>query len=137
MRSARFYEFIRFCVVGGIAFCVDAAVLELLILLGASAAIARMGSIAVALHVSYLLHGRFTYRIAQGYTLKRWRAFLVSNTAGAAINYGLFMLLNYLALGATAEASRLVALLIATAVTMLFNYWANRRFAFASGRTDA
>ncbi len=125
------HEFMRFCAVGGVAFMVDAGVLELLIALEMPALAARVFSIAVALQCSYLLHGAFTYRTHHGYSIQSWRLFMTSNLLGAAINYAVFAGVLGAALGPDAESSRWIALVAGTGVALFFNHWANRRFAFA------
>lgn len=117
--------------VGALAFMVDAGTLELLVALGLPALTARILSIAVALQLSYLLHGAFTYRAHGGYSVKRWRLFMLSNLLGAAINYVLFAGVLSAVLIADAQSSRLIALTAGTSVALFFNHWANRRFAFA------
>ncbi len=130
VRSARLAEIARFVLVGGFAFVVDASLLEFFIHLTLDPWLARILSIGIALQVSYLLHARFTYRGHAGISRKSWRTFLTSNLLGSAINYGTFLTLLTLNLGNNAQTSRLIALLTATAIAMMFNYWANRRFAF-------
>lgn len=124
-------EFLRFCIVGGIAFMADYALLELFVRLGTGTATARMVSLALALHVSYFLHGVFTYRGHRGYTRATWLQFMGSNILGALINYGLFLLVVALAPFADDRFTRLAGMVIGTAISMGFNYWANKRFAFA------
>jgi putative flippase GtrA len=128
-------EFLRFCIVGGIAFVTDYAFLELFAHFGLAVAIARIGSLIIALHVSYFLHGVFTYRGHRGYTRATWLQFMGSNIFGALINYGLFLAVVALIPFDDARLTRLAGMVIGTAISMGFNYWANKRFAFA--RKDA
>ena len=125
-------EFLRFCIVGGIAFVTDYSMLELFVHFGVATAIARIVSIAIAMHVSYVLHGVFTYRGHRGYTLATWAQFMGSNIFGALINYALFLLVVWLADFDDEHLTRLSGMVIGTAISMGFNYWANKRFAFAS-----
>ena len=128
-------QFLRFCIVGGIAFVVDTAFLELFITLGSATATARIASLAIALHVSYFLHGIFTYQDHRGYTRATWLQFMGSNLVGALINYVTFLLVVELVPFADERLTRLAGMVTGTAVSMGFNYWANQRFAFA--RKDA
>lgn len=125
-------QFLRFCIVGGIAFVTDYAFLELFAHLGIAVPIARICSLAIALHVSYFLHGIFTYRGHRGYTRATWIQFLSSNIFGALINYGLFLAIVALVPFDDDRLTRLTGMIIGTAISMGFNYWANKRFAFAS-----
>lgn len=124
-------EFLRFCIVGGIAFVTDTACLELFVYLGFTTALARMLSLTIALHVSYLLHGCFTYDGHRGYTRATWLQFLGSNIFGALMNYAIFLGVVHLALVGNERADRLAGMVIGTALSLGFNYWANKRFAFA------
>lgn len=137
MLAPRLAEFIRFCLVGGLAFIVDAGLLELLVAAGLPAGAARAISIAVALQCSFFMHGAFTYRAHRGFCVKSWQRFMLSNLLGAAINYGIFVALLQAALGNTPQTDRLLALVAGTTVALFFNHWANRRFAFARKAPDA
>ncbi|MDX2095847.1 MAG: GtrA family protein [Alphaproteobacteria bacterium] len=131
MSPLRHREFLRFCMVGFLAFLVDSSLLELLVYTGLTAPVARGLSIAVALQCSYFLHGAFTFRAHGGYSIKSWMKFMLGNLMGAALNYGVFLLVLMAQVGADARIARLAALLAGTAVALLFNYWASRRFVFA------
>jgi putative flippase GtrA len=124
-------EFLRFCIVGGIAFLVDAAILEFLVLGEVPASTARVISIAIALQVSYLLHRRFTFSARHPHSTRRWGKFMAANLIGAVINYSTFLGLLAAALSADADTARALALLGSTFVALMFNYWANRRLVFA------
>ncbi|MFZ4542109.1 MAG: GtrA family protein [Rickettsiales bacterium] len=123
-------EFLRFCIVGSIAFLVDVGLLETLVTIGFLAYVARIASIAVALQVSYALHGLFTYQNHKGFSRTSWATFMASNLIGASVNYVAFILVLHAALGNCPENSRLIALVAGTAIALGFNYWANRRYAF-------
>lgn len=133
MSPLRHREFLRFCVVGFLAFLVDSGLLELLVLTGLSPVTARAASIAVALQCAYFLHGAFTFRAHRGYSRAGWGKFMLSNLMGAALNYGVFLLVLAVQVSTDARIARLAALLSGTMVALLFNYWANRRFVFARG----
>lgn len=126
----RLHEFLRFCLVGGVGFVVDAGLLEFLVSLGLSAWAARILSIALALQVTYLMHGAFTFRDHGGYSRARWLAFLSCNALGAAINYLLFLAVLMLAPFGEPFLDRQSALITGTAVALFCNYWMNRRFVF-------
>jgi putative flippase GtrA len=123
-------EFLRFCRVGGIAFVLDAMILEFLVWLGLTALVARVVSIGVVLQFSYLLHSRFTFRNHERSGASIWLSFISSNLIGAIINYAVFCLVLYAQLMESEQISRLIALVAGTGVALFFNYWVNRRFFF-------
>lgn len=118
---------LAFFVSGGTAFVIDALVLKLLTsVLGLHPIVARLAAIALAMVAGWLMHRTFTFRVAGR---PSWREFLryagVAWTA-AAVNYGLFVLI-VLARPAT---DPLVALVISSAVAMVFAYLGMRFAAF-------
>jgi putative flippase GtrA len=123
-------QFLRFCIVGGMAFALDYALLEMMVATGISAPLARVFSIAIALQASYFLHGAFTFRDHQGYSLARWSVFISSNLIGAGVNYAVFLAVMHAHFVSSQPLLRGVALIAGTAVALFFNYWANRRFVF-------
>lgn len=127
-------EFLRFCVVGGTGFVVDAGILEMFCHYGVSAPIARAVSIAVALQVTFLLHGFYTFKTRGGFSRQRWLQFMLFNLVGAALNYGTFLLVLMLPLLEEPLPHRYLALVMGTAVGLVFNYTSNRRFVFTEKR---
>ncbi len=123
-------EFLRFLLVGGLAFALDAGLLELLVTSGSPPLTARILSIALALQCSYVLHARFTYRPRSRLNVRSWAQFMASNLIGAALNYGVFAVALMGAALQPPSANRLVAVIAGTAAGLVFNHWANRRFAF-------
>ena len=126
----RLPEFFRFCLVGFAGFCTDYGALEALVHLGLPTLIARVFSMAIALHVTYLLNGLFTFHGHGGFTRRSWGQYLITNLTGALINYLTFLLVLTQVDLSIGSLSRLVAILCGTATSLGFNYWANRRFAF-------
>jgi putative flippase GtrA len=123
-------EFLRFCIVGVIGFCTDYGVLELAVMSGLIVALARALSLIVAMHVTYILNGSFTYRDHHGFTRRSWAQYMVTNLTGACVNYVVFMLVLTYIDSVDASINRLVAIVCGTGIALWFNYWANRRFAF-------
>lgn len=131
MAQPRLTEFLRFCLVGGIAFLIDALILEFLVLGSVPPLIARVISIAIAMQVSYALHRRFTFRNRHAHNTVRWGKFMASNLIGAAINYGVFAGVLQFAFSDDTQITRLIALISGTMVALVFNYWVNRCYVFA------
>lgn len=130
--TSRFYEFFRFCLVGGFGLLVDACFMELFVHWGLQAPIARLGSMAIALQCNYLLHARFTFHHAKDkpLTLRDWSMFMLVNATGAAVNYLVFLAIwKFVPLGG-GLIHRQIALAGGTGVGLMLNYWSNRRFVF-------
>jgi putative flippase GtrA len=125
-------QFLRFCMVGGIAFCVDYGLMELLIAGHVSTMVSRGFSMVAALQVSYLLHGSFTFKHSQRRSWRHWQSFMFSYAIGILINYLIFVSLLHISPYTEASISRFVALAVATSVSLIFNYWATKRFVFTA-----
>lgn len=131
MTRHSYSQFMRFCLVGGVAFAVDAAVLEIAVALGiGNLTLARGLSLLTAMQVAYALNLLFTFRQPHSHGLRTWARFMTSNLAGAAINYGVFMGTLRWALTEGGHTERIAAIVAGTGVALFFNYWANQRFVF-------
>jgi putative flippase GtrA len=127
----QFSQFLRFCIVGGIAFAIDAAVLELALALGIpNPSLARIISLLTAMQAAYILNLRFTFRHSAGHNARTWGAFMTSNLTGALINYAIFMAVLLWILPDHSRTARVAAIVAGTGIALFFNYWANRRFVF-------
>jgi len=134
MASARMPEFLRFALVGFAGFLADALMLEFFVGLGFTASLARVLSIVIALHVTYILHGVYTFKGNSGFSKKRWLQYLLYNAIGALLNYVTFLGVLHTAPLNDPQPDRLLALVIGTAVALLFNYFANRTIVFRADR---
>jgi putative flippase GtrA len=130
MLSARIREFLRYCIVGGLGFLVDAGCMELGILAGLAAPEARILSILTALQCTFLLHSMFTFKTHNARTRSGWSKFMLSNLTGAMLNYLIFLVLLFVLPIPDALLLRQCALAGGVSVALFFNYWANRRFVF-------
>ncbi len=85
-------ELLRFALVGGIGFLVDAAsVAGLALGLGLDPYSARVGSYLLAATTTWMLNRSYTFRHASGrHPLAEWLHFLAANTLGGAINYATY-----------------------------------------------
>ena len=128
--TMRLPEFIRFCIVGGLLFMFDAALLELLVHCGLHASTARLISLAVALQVAYIAHGRFSFRAQHHFSLRTWLGFLSANALGACVNYAVFIGCLQLMDTTQGTFSRLLPLVSGTITALIFNYAMNRRYVF-------
>lgn len=120
----------RFLLVGGVGFSIDAGLLVLAHdLLMVEWPIARLVSFTVAATVTWLLNRSLTFAARAGRaTIEQWRRYVAVNAAGAALNLAIFMLLISLA---TPLADRpIVALALAAAVALAFNFFGTRAVVF-------
>lgn len=112
-----------FLVSGGIAFTVDAAVLETGVrLLALDARLARIAAISVAMVAGWLAHRRLTFALVTPPTLNEFVSYAAAAWISAAINWGLFVA----ALTIAPDLPRLAALAGASGLAMVFAYLAMR-----------
>ena len=117
--------FISFCAVGAIGFCVDAGLLWVLTAkLGYPPLPARLPSFLCAVTVTWLLNSYITFS-ALHYSFLAWLRYLSANSAGFFLNYLIFALLNGM-LG----FSPVIAVSIASAVALIFNFVLNSKLVF-------
>ncbi|MBS0243458.1 MAG: GtrA family protein [Proteobacteria bacterium] len=108
-----------FLVSGGLAFIVDAGVLELGVrILGLQPATARPLSIACAMLTAWLSHRTLTFAVAAAPSLREFFRYLLSAGGTALVNYFCFLSVLYL----WPWAGRFPALLIATGIATVFSY---------------
>ena len=94
-------QFLRFCIVGGVGFGIDAGVLSFLSSVGFDFYSARGISFMVAVTFTWIGNRQFTFR-AEKRTTKRhaeWTKYSLAMVVGGGVNYGVYALLIwYLAL---------------------------------------
>ena len=118
---------LAFLVSGGTAFIVDALVLKLLTsVLGLHPIVARLAAIALAMVAGWLMHRTFTFRVAARPSLPEFLRYAGVAWTAAAVNYGLFVVIVL----AYPAIEPLVALVISSAVAMIFAYLGLRFAAF-------
>lgn len=84
-------RFLRFCVVGGAAFFVDAGVLMALTSgAGLDPYLARVASFLAAASFTWWLNRRYTFEVKHRPTGSEWAAYLGLMVIGAAANYGTY-----------------------------------------------
>ncbi|MEM7123603.1 MAG: GtrA family protein [Pseudomonadota bacterium] len=123
-------QFLRFCLVGGIGFVVDAGSLWLLIDYGGMGLLSgRVVSYLIAATVTWALHRHFTFPHGRNSPKGRqWVRFVVVNAVGAGINYGVYALL-VLNIAAFAQWP-VLAVAAGSVVALAFNFLASRHFVF-------
>lgn len=132
-RAAKLPRFVRFCIVGGVGFLVDAAMFELVVRAGMALEMARIVSLFLAMQVTYRLHRAFTFEAVDVRGHRPWMKFMVSSVLGAVVNYLSFLMTLRLIHIDHAMLDRQAAVAVGAGVAMFFNYWANKTFVFRRG----
>lgn len=89
----RHNQLLRFGMVGGIGFVVDAGVLQTLLWLGVGPYLGRLVSFLAAATATWLLNRRYTFRAASHRGLLReWLHYLSLMAVGGSANYGAYAL---------------------------------------------
>jgi putative flippase GtrA len=124
---------LAFLISGATAFAVDALVLELLTLVfGLHPIPARLVAISLAMVAGWLMHRTFTFKVATSPSVPEFLRYAGVAWTAAAVNYGLFVLI-FLVFPAIEP---LVALVISSAVAMVFAYLGMRFAAFRRSADD-
>jgi len=122
-------QFLRFSVVGVIAFLFDAATLQAALWLGLDPYSGRVVSYLVAATAAWTLNRRYTFRLRTGDGLLReWLHYLVANAVGGAINY-----LTYAACLLLSDLMRawpVLAVAAGSGAGLTFNFAANKYYVF-------
>ncbi|TLP39621.1 GtrA family protein [Arcobacter arenosus] len=123
-------QIIKFGIIGTIGFCVDASVLVIGVnLFLFSIESSRLISFLCAVFVTWLLNRTFTFSRNQAFSKrKEYILYLIIQSIGAFLNYGIFMMLIYL--NGFFEKYLIVSLGISALVAMFFNFFMLRRFVF-------
>ncbi|WP_156911999.1 GtrA family protein [Kaistia adipata] len=122
-----------FGVAGLSAFAVDAAILSLLVQLGADPYLARLVAIACAMVVGWLANRTWTFRAPGPPRLGEFLRYASVASLSVAVNYAVYAAV----LAAWSGATPLRALVAGTAVATLLSYLGYRLFAFGGVRPAA
>lgn len=124
-------RFLRFGMVGGIGFAVDAGGLLLLMAtVGIAPLPARLLSMFCAITVTWLLNRSFTFRSENPRSLREWLVYALCIGGGAVVNYGIYYAGLQLLPIADMHSRAVAAVIPATAIAMLVNYNVMRLFVF-------
>jgi putative flippase GtrA len=116
---------------GGLAFCVDAGVLELLVAgFGVHKLEARVVSLSLAHVAGWLSHRRFTFRLTTPPTWAEFVRYAGVQYVIALLNYAIFATIVLL----KPDIKPLYALVASSGVAMFFSYFGIRFGAFRVGR---
>ena len=118
----------RFVIVGATGFLVDAVALWGLLQFGGSPFLARLGSIFIAVCVTFALNARYTFADRQVGLLKAFVLYSFTQSTGLLINYGVYSAL--VAIAPPPADRPLIALVIASIVAIPVTYLGARLVAF-------
>lgn len=116
--------FLRFLIIGGAGFLVDAGLTMLLIKLAIDPLLARVPAIGAAIIFTWLANRSFTFQIRTRRSVPEAIRYVSVALSAAAVNYALYFLLIM------AGLHPLVAISAATALQTGFSFFAYRHFAF-------
>jgi putative flippase GtrA len=86
-------EFFRFGLVGVVGFTVDALTLAIMLTVGSGVLWGRAVSYVAAATCTWALNRRWTFRDLCRHRTRQWAQFLLTNSLGGAVNYGVYTLL--------------------------------------------
>jgi putative flippase GtrA len=116
-------QFIRFLVVGGGAFLVDAGALQLFLFFGAHPYVARLGSLCIAIPFAFFAHRIVTYRAKHVPWRKAFLRYLMATAMVTGVNYGCYAV-------ALLWLPPLHSMVVATALCVWLSYWTNAKHVF-------
>lgn len=113
-------QIVRFGLVGGLGFVLDAGVLWLTLRAGASPYAGRVLSIAVTIIFTWWLNRRLTFATAATPSWREFGAYLLQSLAGAALNYAVYSGAVWLG------AAVWLGLVLGTGLASVFNFFRYR-----------
>jgi len=118
------FEFVRFVIVGGIGFGVDAGGTWLLVQAGLPPVGARIGPLLAAIVVTWLLNRSLTFRTSRPKSRAELMRYAAIALSSAALNFLLYSVLVLLGVPV------LVAVAMASGVLMAYSFFAYRSVVF-------
>ena len=116
--------FLRFVLVGGVGFLVDAGLTQLLVWRGLPPWLARCPALVAAMFVTWFANRHFTYRVAARRNTAEGLRYTITALTMAAINYTIYNLLVWQGL------QPVIAITIATALQTGVSFFAYRVLVF-------
>lgn len=127
---------VKFGLVGMIGFAVDAGLLKVGLVLGLTAAIARLISLICAMQVTFAINRKHVFRCRPGTScLGQWCAYMASNGFGNLCNYWIFVTLS--SLHGHEVSKPWIALPISAVCAYVINYAGARLVVFGKSRAQA
>ncbi len=86
-------QFIRFSLIGGLAFAVDAGIVQgLVVLYEANPYLARAASFVAAASLTWVLNRRYTFAVRSHPTTQEWSRYMGLMLLGGSVNYAAYAL---------------------------------------------
>ncbi len=129
-------RFFRFCLIGGIGFLVDSAVLyAMLLYFSLDLYTARLVSYFAAASSTWLLNRHFTFtRFKDPRKLRQWLNFLMFNGVGGVVNYSVYALaVSFIPFIARHP---IIGVALGSTAGLIFNYNCARFFVFKAARAN-
>ncbi len=109
-------QLLRFGIVGGLGFVVDAIVLHALVFVGSGSTLGRAVSISVAMTFTWIAHRTLTFAVRKPPSWGEYGHYVLNSLLGALINYGVYWVAVFF------HAPLLLGLALGTAVGSVFNF---------------
>ena len=122
-------SFIRFCIVGGFMFCLDASILYIFIYgLDFSPKISRIISAICSTTISWVLHRNYTFNPSRLKLLLEYRNYILCSLLSFIINLSVYIILIEKLV--ICWEYPILALIAATATSMNFSYFFMKKLVF-------
>ncbi|TPW28311.1 GtrA family protein [Martelella alba] len=121
--------FLRFAVVGAIAFVVDWLCLSVLLRLGLPFFLSRAGSYLSAATTAWLLNRLWTFKSQHGALVAEWLKYLSANLVGGGVNYAVSVAMLYASIDMVGRYP-VIAIAAGTICGMLFNFVLSKHYVF-------
>ena len=118
---------LKFLIVGGLGFLIDAGLTYFFMFLGLSAIAARPPAIAIALVCTWLMNRKFAFRVESSRSFLELAKYALVAFSVSLLNYLVYMLFIM------SEMLPLLAIALATLVQSGASFFGYRRFVFRSG----
>jgi putative flippase GtrA len=123
------FSFVRFCIVGGFVFCLDAAILYICIYgLNCSPKISRVISAICSITISWVLHRNYTFNPPKFNLLLEYGNYIICSLLSFVINLSVYIILIDKLL--ICWQYPILALIAATATSMNFSYFFMKKLIF-------
>lgn len=124
-------QFFRFSIVGGVGFFVDGFFLVMLTMLDWNLLMARLGSFACAVSVTWYFNRMWTFNrtgVHKPPIVNQYFYYITVQLFGAGINLGVFFLVIYWF--PIISKQPLIALVVGSSVALFFNYFAAKKIVY-------
>lgn len=115
---------LRFVLVGGVGFCVDAGLVYILTRSGLSPLLARVPALTAAIVTTWLLNRAYSFRVETPRSAAELTRYSVVALTSAALNFAIYAVLTFIGIGPV------VAVALSTICLLFYSFHGYRRFAF-------